>query len=300
MPHGGAPLVTATQAGVYFTAFAEQWDGEPRDLANYVTPIAVDIFNGTGVEVRISYADFALTTGGGVRVPALNPFDMPARLRDEHDPRQPDARERRAQDGPAPRRSDRRPRRQHPQLRGTWRRWRRWWWPWRWRAAARTRAAAISGAAAIGYGGPRVGWSGGHYGPGARWGRGFYGVGGLRRWYGVGGLYWGGPWNYGPGYALWVTGWGVGVYGDYGPPPADVFEYALPEGVLEPGSHINGYLFFRKATARDVHALSLELAAAYDARSGAPVGDDRVQLEVLPLSETTLVMHATGRVGLCA
>jgi hypothetical protein len=70
------------------------------------------------------------------------------------------------------------------------------------------------------------------------------------------------------------------VYGDYGRPSADVVDLALPEGVLEPGAHINGYLFFRKATARDVQQLSLNWTS-YDARTGAPIGNDRVQLDVL-------------------
>jgi hypothetical protein len=193
VPHGGAPLITATQAGVYFTAFAEQWDGEPRDLANYVTPIAVDIYNGTGAEVRISYADFALTTGGGVRVPALNPFDMPAASAMSTIPGNPTLASEELKMGPL--------------LagpidgpvgsiliseghgggggggggRGGG-------------GAHFSGGTSARGGYGRGYGGPRAGWSGGHYGPGARWGRGFYGVGGLRRWYGVGGLYWGGPW----------------------------------------------------------------------------------------------------------
>jgi hypothetical protein len=280
IPHGGAPLVTASQAGVYFTAFAEQWDGDPRDLADYVTPIAVDIYNGTQAEVRISYADFALTSNG-VRVPALNPFEMPAAT---------------ASSTPIPGNPtlaiEGEELKMGPLFAG----------PIEGPAGSMLATyahggggggggrggggghfgggASVRGGFGHGYGGPRIGWGGRAYGAGARWGRGFYGIGGLRRWYGVGGLYWGGPWIYGPGYGLWVTGWGVGVYGDYGRPSPDVVDLALPEGVLEPGAHINGYLFFRKATGPNVQQLSLAWTS-YDARTGALIGTDRVQLDVV-------------------
>src|SRR4051812_46371319 len=74
VPRGGAPQVQSTVANVTLTAFANQWDADPDDLADYITPIAVDIYNASPYEVRVSYADFALTDQRGFRYAALNPF----------------------------------------------------------------------------------------------------------------------------------------------------------------------------------------------------------------------------------
>ncbi len=77
IPQGGVRQLTASTSGVMVTAFADQWEADPRDLADYVTPIAVDLYNGTGVEVRVSLADFSLGGADGMRTPAVNPFSIP-------------------------------------------------------------------------------------------------------------------------------------------------------------------------------------------------------------------------------
>jgi len=75
VPRGGAPTVSAASpTGITMTALAEQWDGDPHDLADYVTPIAVELYNGSSEEVRVSLADFALKDEAGTRYPAVSPF----------------------------------------------------------------------------------------------------------------------------------------------------------------------------------------------------------------------------------
>jgi hypothetical protein len=75
------------------------------------------------------------------------------------------------------------------------------------------------------------------------------------------------------------VGWGAGVYG-YSQPSADILELALPEGVLEPGAHINGYLFFRKATGPVPGPLTLTWTT-FDARTNAQISVDRVDLDAV-------------------
>ncbi len=116
----------------------------------------------------------------------------------------------------------------------------------------------------------------GGYGYAPRWGQGFYIAGGLRGYYGPGLTYWGGPWLYPPGYAEY--GWAAsGVR--YGP-SSDVLELALPEGVLSAGARVNGFLYFRKATAAQVRSLMLTWEP-HDARSGASLGTAQIALEVV-------------------
>ena len=55
-------------------AFANQWDAYPFDLADYVTPIAVELYNPGPNEVRVSYVDLALRDASGFRYAAINPY----------------------------------------------------------------------------------------------------------------------------------------------------------------------------------------------------------------------------------
>ena len=80
IPKGGQPQIQAqAPMGISMTARAEQWRGDPYDLADWVTPILVELYNPGPYEVRISLVDFALRDGHGTRYPAINPF-IPAAL----------------------------------------------------------------------------------------------------------------------------------------------------------------------------------------------------------------------------
>src|SRR5207253_10021426 len=55
-------------------AFANQWDADPYDLADYITPIAVELYNPGPCEVRVSYVDLQLRDQSGFRYGAINPY----------------------------------------------------------------------------------------------------------------------------------------------------------------------------------------------------------------------------------
>src|SRR5262249_36182983 len=97
-----------------------------------------------------------------------------------------------------------------------------------------------------------------------------------RSWYGLGIGYWGFPFLF-PGYATWVWGWSPAYYPASEPPP-EVVSAALPEGVLEPGGHVDGYLYFQRPH-EGVQHLTLTWET-HDARTGQPLGEAQVQLDL--------------------
>ncbi len=257
MPRGGQPSATATApTGPSLTAFANQWDGEPYDLADYVTPIAVELYNPGPYDVRISLADFALRDERGTRFPAINPF-LPAVV-GQIQPRQlpkpvllagahigPPGGSRGGFGG----------------FRG---------------GGGFHGGRGFIGAPARRFGSSIVGPSWG-YRPGG-W-PGFYLYGGLRGYYGAGSLYWNSAFLYPPGYGTWVFWWGPGFYPSPRP-SSDVLAAALPEGVLAPGGRVHGFLYFKKATSRETQALNLTWEVT-DGRTGAPLGSTNLPLEVV-------------------
>src|SRR5581483_11222171 len=74
VPAGGMSYVQGQMNGVVMTALADQRGGDPYDLANFVTPIAVELYNAGPAEVRVSFVDFALSDGEGHRYAAVSPF----------------------------------------------------------------------------------------------------------------------------------------------------------------------------------------------------------------------------------
>jgi hypothetical protein len=249
VPASGVEQVTAQMNGATLTAFAHQWHGDPYDLADYVTPIAVQLYNAGPYEVRVSFVDFALTDERQQRFAAVSPFVPDALgLLDGAalaDPSTMVAGRGGSFGGGG--------------FRG-----------------GGVRVGAPSGVrAGTGWRGA-PGWSGGF---GARGG--FYGgfrvYGGYNRWYGPGFGYWTGPlW---PLTSPWVVFWGPAYYPR--PPSHDVLLSALPEGVLPPGASVTGFLYFQRATSPATRNLALTWSL-HDARSGAEMGTTQVQLAVVP------------------
>jgi hypothetical protein len=244
VPYAGQPQVVAgSPVGLTLTALANQWDATPIDLADYLTPIAVELSNAGPYEVRVSYADFALRDEHGVRRPAVNPF-LPTLSR------------RSAFEGQT-------------------------------LLAARGGGGGGHGGGAHMGGGYHGGghWGGGYYG-GARRGYGVYGggwsgfrvYGGLRHYYGPRGFYWYGAGFYPPYYSDWVFWWGPRYY-PVGP-SEDVLALALPEGVLSPGGHVTGFLYFEKATGGGAHSLDLGWEM-HEAQHGTSLGSTHVPLQIL-------------------
>ena len=73
VPAGGAQMVVATVNNVTLTAGGNEWSGE-GEIRDYLTPIAVDIHNGSRAPITIDYHDFQLVTDRGVKYAALNPY----------------------------------------------------------------------------------------------------------------------------------------------------------------------------------------------------------------------------------
>jgi hypothetical protein len=286
VPKGGIERIVAEgqgpATGVTMVAYANQWDAYPFDLADYVTPIAVELYNPGPNEVRVSYVDLALRDASGFRYGAVNPY-LPATMAESDPLAPPNKLTLLASNGPI--------------------------------VLASSSGGGHSGGGHFGGGGHYGGgahWSGGARGgggyggraiirapgaaprgvviaPGARhpgYGWGYTGGGwsnyrlhgGLRPYYGLGAGYWAGPWLYPPYYRNWVYFWGPAYYPAR--PSMEVLEQGLPEGVLPPGGRVSGFLYFKRATGSHQAALDLSWEM-HDAESGAPLGSLHVPLEVV-------------------
>ena len=255
VPRGGAPSANAqAPMGITLTAFSNQWHDDPFDLADYVTPIAIELYNPGPYSVRVQFADFALKDETGRRYPAINAF-VPATVGMLEPLEKPVLYASRGGGvGIA-----------HGSIgfhgggggRGVV----------VGAPGGRRGAGSFSGGGgAWGYGGAR-GWGG------------FYVSGGLRGWYGPGLSYWDGPWIVPPYYSEWVIGWGPSFYPGLRP-SYDTVRLALPEGVLPPGARVDGFLYFKKATSREHRSLDLSWSLV-EARNSTDLGSLHVPLEVI-------------------
>lgn len=102
-------------------------------------------------------------------------------------------------------------------------------------------------------------------------GRGGYAYGPWRGW----GPTWGSPWNrpfYGPYFS------GPPYYYDPPLPTEDMLHNALPEGTLEPGGTMQGFLYFQGVTRRE-DAVTLQVKMV-DAGTGEPFGSLGIPFQV--------------------
>jgi hypothetical protein len=89
-------------------------------------------------------------------------------------------------------------------------------------------------------------------------------------------------WYY-PGYPTWAAPFPYEYYGPYSwpqqLPSQDMIAEALPEGVLQPGGHVDGFLYFQGVYGREEHVrFDMRLV---DANSGATVGTAYIPLRVV-------------------
>jgi hypothetical protein len=292
VPRGGMDRVIAKgegpATGVTMVAFANQWDAYPYDLADYVTPIAVELYNPGPYEIRVSYVDLALRDQSGFRYAAINPY-IPATTVGEAP----------ILDEPAPAKPVLLAANGNMIVAG-----RMGGGGGGFHGGGGFRGGAPSVGRSYGGGmrvGPPMGGRGGFIGPprgggvivgppgvhrpgsfgwgygGGGW-NGYLVHGGLRGYYGWGVGYWGGPWLYPPYYNDWVFMWGPAYYPAR--PSTEVLSLGLPEGVLPAGAHVSGFLYFKRATG--THQGQLDLSwEVHDARSGASLGSLHVPLEVV-------------------
>ncbi|HEY7956886.1 MAG TPA: hypothetical protein VII38_16390 [Polyangia bacterium] len=260
LPASGAPQIVARAPfGVTLTAFADQWQGNPYDLADFVTPIAVELDNDSQYPVRVSFADFSLRDDSGVRYPAIDPF-VPASLG-------------RAESAIG----------EKPVLLAA-----------RGGGVSIGAPHGTRGGGGVHFSAPRylgtgsviVGAPLGHrHGEAGAIGlgrhHGFRFAGGMRGFYGPGVDYWGGPLFFAG--SSWVIGWGPEAYSGAWPwihPSYDILASGLPEGVLPPGARIGGFLYFRKATGPNVRTLDLAWEMI-DAQTNRSLGSTHVPLSVI-------------------
>jgi hypothetical protein len=254
LPRNGQERIQAqAPMGITVTAHAEQWRGDPYDLADWFTPILVELYNPGPYEVRVSLADFALRDEHGSRYAAINPF-LPSLL-GENDPG--DTGVMLAARGGG----------------------------FSFRGGGGFRSSYRGGGVRVGtYGGVVIGaptgrriYGGGWYG----WGGGFRLSPGLRGWYGWGPgiFYWDYPFIRPPYYADWVYWWGPS-YCPWPRPSQDVLSLALPEGVLPPNTRVQGFLYFRRATGGGQANLDLGWELV-DARTSQNLGSLHVPLAVV-------------------
>lgn len=70
-PDGGA---AGEAAGVRIDVKGDAWKGDPKNLGDFLTPVLVEISNGSDRPVQVRYSDFGLVGQSGFRYAALPPF----------------------------------------------------------------------------------------------------------------------------------------------------------------------------------------------------------------------------------
>ena len=71
---GKPNVVQANVAGVVVLIAGDAWKGDPPDLGQLFTPVMVTIQNNSGKSVRVSYADFNLSSSNGFTSTAIPPI----------------------------------------------------------------------------------------------------------------------------------------------------------------------------------------------------------------------------------
>lgn len=254
VPAAGGSVGRANQAGLTLNVAPNSWRGDPSDLDQYVTPIWVQVINRTKREVRVIYSDLALTNSEGFRYSILNPYPVRTEVKQHHSsllPSRPDALVANAE---VARRSG-----------SEW-------------ALDTGSSADDAYAQLIPHGGESASIDPVRY----------MGRGGRPHFHGGFGIY--APYPYPPYYAPWPY-FGYGSY-YYGPfvrywdapyyaqvlPTEDMLRRGLPEGVLQAGGNIAGYVYFQNVPNK---ADRLDLAwAAHDA-AGNRLAELRIPLSVI-------------------
>jgi hypothetical protein len=266
VPAAGGSVAVASVAGISMAAHPESWNRDPEDLPEYVTPIWLNIVNQTSHTVRVRYADFALTDASGFRYAAISPYsgqpEVPSRPASSPAPNPaPSA----VPGRPAAPASPNPPAEQPPSPTDS--------------EPGSTTDAGLdvtptwsgdpdhaTGARIVLVSASR----GGRGRAGIRAGGGFRGRGGFHRGFyghphyrahvyvGPGPFFYDPWWSYrwGPYPYYWgvyyrgpyVYSWDYGYYP--GAPTADILRFGLPEGELQPGGRVAGFIYFQHAVRR--------------------------------------------------
>jgi hypothetical protein len=272
VPASGASMAKANGGGLTLDAVPNAWDDDPTDLNRYMTPIWIRLVNHGKRDVRVVYADFALTNSSGFRYAAISPYPYQGNA-----PANP---------GPAatpPPKND---------AAGASNETSDWYFDKGREDQEQAQLVALGDGTAsvelVRYGG-RVGGGGrmggfGHVGPrygggyhGGYYG-GFYGYPHYHGYYGYYGYY--SPWPYfyawPPYYGPYVYYWGPRYY-PVGP-TEDVMQRGLPEGVLHAGGSVSGFVYFQHAATQPTN---LDLSWTPQGTDGKPLAALHVPLSVV-------------------
>lgn len=285
-------MPSAATTGVTLTVLDSEWTGYPDDLTDYLTPVRVSLYNGSSRPVRVSYGDFALTDVQGFRYPAINPYAQPPEQGGDQGYVAPPGPDQGVEPGPEPAPA---PGTYQPQPSGA--------------EGVPAPQLGFDGSAPpillAARGGhiyvappppgrvrvapppPRRYYAPPYRGPNRYYGRRylaprpyphFYAYPYYRPWFGPAYPYWGAPFAYPPSYYDFVWQWGPNAYPSPEPPDS-VTQRGLPEGVLQPGGHVEGFLYFQHAHA-DASRLTLTWQP-HDAQSSQVLGTSAVELRVM-------------------
>jgi hypothetical protein len=296
----GGRVAAASTAGISMAAYPETWQGHPSDLPGYLTPIWIDIVNQTSKTVRLRYEDFALTDPSGFRYAAISPYSgqpqvptqtapapqpAPAAAPAAPEPAAPAPAEQPSETPTPPPSGNNNAEQPAPvtptsALGGVTDENMGWQWSddeptvWLVRGDRDDRGGEPHGFRGGGefHGGFRGGYPAhfhGYSGPHAHV---FIGGGPIFYdpwWPGWWGPY---PYYYGP----YVYSWDNGYYP--GAPSADILRLGLPEGELQPGGRVSGFIYFQHATKRPGR---LDLTWSVHAEDGRSLESIRVPLAVV-------------------
>jgi hypothetical protein len=254
----GGTVGTASTTGLTMSAEPNAWSGHPTDLGDYLTPIRIGIVNQRRADVRVSYADFALTDESGLRYAAISPYtgqvsSAPPPSVPPHPPPGPLPAKPLPPASPPPAAPP--PAGDNPDGAGR----EILLIPGEGEPDAPTRRAPLA-FELVRYGG---GHGGGHVHMGPRPAPGFYvhpHYHGYFHYYAPWPYYW--PPYYGP----YVYYWDYHYYP--AAPSYDVMRLGLPEGVVKSGGSVSGFVYFQNAATR---ATSLKLTWAVHTADGKSV-----------------------------
>jgi hypothetical protein len=232
-PATGGSVGTASTTGITMTAEPNAWSGRPSDLDDYLTPLWIGIVNQRGEDVRVSYADFALTDDSGFRYAAISPYTGQAAAAPPANAPPPPAKPPPAK--PAPPSAAPPPAAAPPpdETDGGW---------------SEMRLLPGEGPLTASFELTRYGGHvGGRVYVGPHPGHGFY----VHPHY-HGYFHYYTPWPYSyywpPYYGAYVYYWNYHYYP--APPSYDVMRLGLPEGVVKSGGSVSGFVYFQKAANR--------------------------------------------------
>ena len=76
-PIQGGYVGVAESSGLVLHADPDAWRGQPEDLPDHITPIALRLINTSGKPVAVRYDKLRLTDDRGFRYPVINPYVHP-------------------------------------------------------------------------------------------------------------------------------------------------------------------------------------------------------------------------------